>query len=272
MDMKGKRKGRCRRWRFLLVIVLAVGHETVAAAQTFSACANEFWHRQPPEVSAAGTFYALCASHFATLYSSRTETPVYSLEHLTEQQVGDAIHMPRHNAFHQDQRLPPTVASTLEQYRGSCYHRGHMAPSGDEPDDFSQYRSFALSNIIPQNANDNRYLWAEIETAMREIVLSGRDEVFVVTGPLFEKNAPGALGGQVAIPAFIFKAVYDPAAGIAGVYVVRNAPGWQFWRLSLIDFRRRSGIDPFPGLPTDIEANPSKLPDPMHNRYAHQQD
>jgi endonuclease G len=272
--MKSERRGR--QGLLLVASVLAAtlvtGARANAADQPFNSCLNEFWHDQPPAISVQGPLYALCASYFATLYSGRTETPLYSAEDLTAQQIEAAIHMPRDNAFHQDQRLPATVASTLEEYRDSGYDRGHMAPSGDEPDGFSQYQSFALSNMIPQNANDNRYLWAEIETAVRELVLSGRDEVFVVTGPLFEKNAPGALGGQVAIPAFIFKAVYDPAAGIAGVYVVRNAPGWQFWRLSLIDFRRRSGIDPFPGLPTDIEANPSKLPDPMHNRYAHQQD
>jgi endonuclease G len=272
--MKSERRGR--QGLLLVASVLAAtlvtGARANAADQPFNSCLNEFWHDQPPAISVQGPLYALCASYFATLYSGRTETPLYSAEDLTAQQIEAAIHMPRDNAFHQDQRLPATVASTLEEYRDSGYDRGHMAPSGDEPDGFSQYQSFALSNMIPQNANDNRYLWAGIETAVRELVLSGRDEVFVVTGPLFEKNAPGALGGQVAIPAFIFKAVYDPAAGIAGVYVVRNAPGWQFWRLSLIDFRRRSGIDPFPGLPTDIEANPSKLPDPMHNRYAHQQD
>jgi endonuclease G len=131
MGMKGKRKVWRRRWPFLLMMVLAVGRATVAAAQPLSACANEFWQQRPPEVAGAGPFYALCASHFATLYSSRSETPVYSAEHLTAQQIADAIHIPRHNDFHVDGRLPISEAAALDEYRGSGYDRGHMAPSGD---------------------------------------------------------------------------------------------------------------------------------------------
>ena len=154
MGIKGKRKVLRRRWPFLLMIVLAVGHATVPAAQPFSACANEFWQQRAPKVAAVGPFYALCASHFATLYSSRTETPVYSAEHLTAQQVADAIHLPRHDDFHEDDRLPISDAATLDEYRGSGYDRGHMAPSGDEPDARSQYESCALSNMVPQDADD----------------------------------------------------------------------------------------------------------------------
>jgi endonuclease G len=271
MEKKANRNQWGRRWLFVLVIspAIGLGHEARAVAQPFSVCSEEFWQQRPPEVTPTGPLLALCARHFAALYSSHSATPVYSAEHSTAQHVADAIHMPQHNDFHEDNRLPFSDAASLEEYRGSGYDRGHMAPSGDEPDGLSQYQSFALSNMIPQNANDNRYLWAEIETAVRELVLSGGDEVLVVTGPLFKQNAAGALHGQVEIPAFIYKAVYDPAAGIAGVYVAPNVAGWQFWRLSLTDFRNRSGIDPFPGLPTNVEVDSSKLPDPIHNRYAH---
>jgi endonuclease G, mitochondrial len=269
MDMKGKRRSWGRRWPFLLMIVLAVGHANVAAAQPFSACANEFWQQRPPEVAAVGPFYALCASHFATLYSSRTETPVYSAEHLTGQQVADAIHIPRHDDFHEDDRLPISDGATLDEYRGSGYDRGHMAPSGDEPDARSQYESFALSNMVPQDANDNRYLWADIETAVRELVLAGGDEIYVVTGPLFNPNGALALHGRLEVPTFIFKAVYDPAGGFAGVYVARNAPGWKFWKLSISDFQSRFGIEPFPGLQASILASGNALPDPLSARHFH---
>jgi endonuclease G len=242
MKRKCKRKGWGLRSSFLLVIVLAVGNETVAVAQPFSACSSEFWQQKPPEVAAAGPFYALCASHFATLYSSRSETPVYSAEHLTAQQIADAIHMPRHNDFHEDDRLPISDAATLEEFRRSGYDRGHMAPSGDEPDARSQYESFALSDMVPQDANDNRYLWADIETAVRELVLAGGDEVYVVTGPLFNPNGALALHGRVEVPTFIYKAVYDHSAGFAGVYVARNAPGLKFWKLSLANFQQRYGM------------------------------
>jgi endonuclease G len=252
----------------LLSAALGLGHAAHGAEPAFSGCSDEFWGHQPPTMTVEGPLYALCASHFATFYSSRTETPLYSAEHLTARQIDDAMQMPRHDTFHDDLRLPYAVASTLEDYRGSGFDRGHMAPSGDQPDSSSQYESFALSNMIPQNANDNRYLWADIETAARELVLANEDEVYVITGPLFDTTGAQELQGRVEVPAYIYKAVYDPAAGIAGVFVVRNAPGKEFWRFSLADFRNRSGIDPFPGLPASIEGDASRLPDPIYRRYA----
>jgi endonuclease G, mitochondrial len=176
--------------------------------------------------------------------------------------------MPRDNSFHQDRRLPYAIASTLEDYRGSGYDRGHMAPSGDEPDAASQYESFTLSNMVPQNANNNRYLWADIEMAVRELVLAQGDDVYVVTGPLFDSQHVETIRGGVKVPAFIYKAIFDPVAGIAGVYVARNAPGWEFWRLSLAEFRQRSGLDPFPGVIGAIATTAANLPQLAHERYA----
>jgi len=46
------------------------------------------------------------------------------------------------------------------------------------PDDVgAQWESFVLSNVVPQNANDNRYLWADIEFAVRGLVLGDGDSV-----------------------------------------------------------------------------------------------
>jgi endonuclease G len=250
----------------VLTLFLAAGGEACAAQQPFAACSDEFWHEQPPVLAAQGPLYALCASHFATLYSGLTETPLYSAEHLTAQQIDDAIHLPRHGDFHEDHRLPATSASTLEEYRDSGFDRGHMVPSADEPDWQSQYESFALSNIVPQNANDNRYLWADIEMAVRELVLSGGDDVYVVTGPLFNPKAAEALRGAVEVPTFIYKAVYDHSAGFTGVYVARNAPGLKFWKLSIENFQQRFGINPFPALGTGIESDGGELPDPVLTR------
>ena len=81
-----------------------------------------------------------------------------------------------------------------------------MAPSGDEPDASSQFESFALSNMVPQNSDDNRHLWADIETAVRELVLASGDDVYVVMGPVFGASEPASLRGRVWVPLLLFKA------------------------------------------------------------------
>lgn len=251
------------------VVTLGLLSSADAGGDPFVACLGEFWHGSPPALSAQGPLFALCASHFATLYSGESETPLYSAEHLTEEQVEDAIHQHRDDAFHADERLPPIVASTLDDYRHSGWDRGHMAPSGDEPDARSQFESFVLSNMVPQNSDDNRHLWADIETVVRELVLVSGDDVYVVTGPLFSASEPTSINGGVWVPLLLFKAIYDPKAGIAGVYVARNAPGHRYWVVSLKSFADRYGIDPFPGVTEMVAASARELPEPAFDRYHH---
>jgi len=254
-------------WLHLIAIVVTLAPWTCAYARaSFAGCRDQFWHGEPPVAVSTGAVDALCSAHFATLYSEQTETPLYSAEHLTRTQIEAAIHSHRNGVFHRDARIPSADASTLEDYWHSGYDRGHMAPSGDEPDEASQFQSYALSNIVPQNADDNRYLWADIEFAVRELVLAGGDDVYVVTGPIFGDADAPALNGRVQVPALLFKAVYDPAGRIAGVYVARNAAGHEYWSLSLDRFAALYGIRPFPGLTGSLTRMSGALPPPAADR------
>ena len=256
--------------RFAAIVSLGIALPDCSRAQTpFSGCLGNFWSARPPIVAIRGPGFALCSRHFASLYSALTETPVYSAEHLTPAQIKAARHLRRIDAFHEDQRLPPAVATTLRDFRHSGYDRGHMAPSGDEPDEPSQRESFALSNMVPQNANDNRHLWADIEAAVRMLVLAGGHDVYVVTGPLFASVNPMPLHERVQVPALLYKAVYDPDAGVAGVYVARNARGDTYWSLSLAAFSARYGIQPFPSLSRQLQAAATPLPRPILVRDGH---
>jgi DNA/RNA endonuclease G (NUC1) len=38
--------------------------------------------------------------------------------------------------------------------------------------------------------DDNRNLWADIELAVRELMLTGGDDVYVVTGPIVGRDNP----------------------------------------------------------------------------------
>lgn len=98
----------------------------------------------------------LCNNDYAVLVSENTKSPLWSAEDLTEEQIEAARQTARTGHFIPDRRLPSSMQAMLSDYHGSGYDRGHMTPSGDEPDTSSQNQSFLLSNIVPQTAALNR--------------------------------------------------------------------------------------------------------------------
>lgn len=56
----------------------------------------------------------------------------------------------RDNRFHAKERLPVAECAELEDYRGSGFDRGHMAPSEDTGRPFDAYESFSLANMVPR--------------------------------------------------------------------------------------------------------------------------
>lgn len=171
--------------RFLL-LVASLCTALPAAARTQSArCAVNFAGGVPPAVDAKHSVQTrlLCFRGFAVQYSGLTKTPLWSAEHLTPRRMRAADAQPREGAFHPEPRLPATMQSTLADYRGSGYDRGHMAPSGDMPDPRSQRDSFSLANIVPQAPCNNQVIWEQIESGVRAYVAEGND-VFVVTRPI----------------------------------------------------------------------------------------
>ena len=106
---------------------------------------------------------SLCFDAFAVLHSGAARTPLYAAEHLTAASVAAARRVDRLDAFHDEDALPADDRARLDDYVHSGFDRGHMAPAGDMPTDAAQAQSFTLANIVPQNRELNRGLWAAIE-------------------------------------------------------------------------------------------------------------
>ncbi|UHC14671.1 DNA/RNA non-specific endonuclease [Methylobacterium currus] len=219
-----------------------------------------------PRLSADTTL--LCYQAFAVLYSGLSRTPLYAAEHLTAARIEAARRVDRIDAFHEEERLPEAARSDLADYAGSGWDRGHMAPSGDMPSPSAQADSFTLANIVPQNPDLNRRLWAGIESSVRALTLA-RGDLFVVTGPLFEGTSVQSLRGRVLIPTRLFKAVYDANRGEAGVYLARNAAPGEAWEaISLEQLAAIGGIVAFPDLPDSVRRRIMALPEPRRDEYA----
>lgn len=251
--------------RLLLAVLLAISPSPVLAAP--AACAPQILEGIAPKLvneKLAARTRELCFSGFAVLYSGITRTPLWSAEHLTRERIDAAEEIPRQGSFHPERRLPADERSELSDYSRSGFDRGHMAPSGDMADSRSQRDSFSLANIVPQNPNNNRRLWEAIERTVRS--LARRDgEVYVVTGPIFAGETLKRLHGRVLVPTGIFKAVYDPERGEAAAYVVRNAPGDEWQKVSIAELAQITGIDVFPDLPEAAKTAAMTLPAPRYH-------
>lgn len=247
-------------------VVLSFG--SVGAEPGKSSCPEHFSGGRAPalvEPKLRPRTHELCYSGYAVLFSGLTRTPLWSAEHLTAERIGEARGQERVNAFHPDPNLPPEERSELSDYARSGYDRGHMAPSGDMPDPRSQEESFSLANIIPQDPDNNRQLWAKIESGVRDLAVEA-GEVYVVTGPIFTGENVQSLKARVLVPTRIYKAVHVPKAQGAAAYLVENAPDAEVRVVSVAELQRVTGIDPFPGVPQSVKDKAVALPTPQPGR------
>lgn len=247
----------------LLLVILADG--------AFACPAEQFAGGQVPRLQIAALTketQPLCSRFFSVLYSGVTRTPLYSAEHLTAASIALSRAQSRINSFHADDRLPYGSGPALDDYARSGFDRGHMSPNSDMPDRDSQHESFALTNMIPQNPDNNRHLWAEIESTTRAIATEA-GEAYVVTGPAFLGNVNRV--GNVAVPNYLWKAVYLPKVGqndgIAGAWYTANADGRAYEVISIAELTKRVGIDPFPSLNEKVRSAGARFAHPTMRSY-----
>lgn len=92
-----------------------------------------------------------------------------------------------------DPNLPPSATLEPKDYRGAYkaegYERGHQAPLGSLDGGTATHEVNYLSNITPQKGNLNEGPWRIIEEQERRFARDGQP-VYVITGPLFEKQMP----------------------------------------------------------------------------------
>ncbi len=101
-------------------------------------------------------------------------------------------------------------------YKGSCFDRGHMVPSGDRNKNPEMNKAtFFLSNVLPQTGYINRVPWNHFEMHERSMVSANRPELFIYSGPIFEEDL-GYIGPQkdIRIPSAFFKVILSKKLGV----------------------------------------------------------
>lgn len=219
------------------------------------ACQNgSLYLDKPPQVGEGmrRDYRVLCYSRHSTGYSGLTKTGVWSAAYLNRRSVSLSGSQSRIDSFHEETAVPRRQRAVLADYRRSGYDRGHLYPNGDAPDRLSQWESFSLANIIPQDSRHNRGLWSDLEQRTRAFA-SSENGLYVVTGAAWVRDRVRQIGNGVLVPDLVWKAVYLPGKGRAGAFLSRNSSRAAGRFVSLNELKQETGIDAFPSLPSRIK-------------------
>lgn len=252
--------------RPLIIAIAILAASYSHAAQT--ACPQHYAGGQAPDFinqKLTAKTREVCYSGYGLMHSGITRTPLYSAEHLTRERLQQSRNMQRKSTYYPDPNIPFNERAELHHYARSGFSRGHIAPSGDMPDERSQQESFSLANMVPQVAENNQGIWERIESAVRGMA-KNRGELYVVTGPIFQGASLKRIGGAVMVPTQLFKAVYDPKRQEAGAYIVDNTADARPVKVSIAELEKIAGMRIFPAVGNRVKSTLMKLPEPKNRK------
>ncbi len=207
--------------------------------------------------------------YYYVSYADSWRIPYWVLYYVARHRLTGTVR--RLHDFRPDSSLPTELRVRPEDYRGTGFDRGHLAPAADFSfDSVAMAATFLMSNMSPQPPGTNRGTWRRVEERVRSAV--GRfGQGWVITGNVFidddsNRVAPAEWlrrDGQrwVAVPTHLFKAVLlrDSAENYALLgFLVPNRAGSASAPVEeyLVPVRRLeeiAGWDFFPFLPDRLE-------------------
>lgn len=168
----------------------------------------------------------------------------------------------RSNDFEPDLSIS-TGSANGDDYKGSGYDRGHLAPAADMGwSEQAMHESFYYSNMSPQVPGFNRGIWKYLEEQVRQWAIDNQS-VYVVTGPILSKDLITIGANKVSIPKYYYKVLLDytqpSLKGIA--FIMPNASSdlsLKTFAVSIDSVEKVTGLDFFPELPDSEEASIEK--------------
>lgn len=203
---------------------------------------------------------------YTASYSEYYKNPQWVAWELTDNETQGEIG--RKNKFMPDPDLPePRV--THQDYTGSGYDRGHMAPAADMKwSEKAMEESFYMSNVCPQNRKLNRDDWGDLEDACRRWA-KRYGAIYIACGPIYDTRTPLRIGEHgVAVPDRFFKVILinDPKNPIALGFLFKNEAHHQPLRNYQVTVDKVEGItslDFFSLLPDSTEQRIEALCPPL---------
>jgi endonuclease G len=228
-------------------VLFVVGNLVWAGSSDFAQCRQLFPNQTPPPIHFQQEMKprALCFDGYAVLHSGVSHTPIYVVEKLNRSVLEPEVD--RTDRFYEEARLPHAERADLNDYQGSGYDRGHMAPAADMGTNQAMAQSFSLANMVPQAPQNNRKTWAKLEKDTRKYVMRAEGDVYVISGPVYDAR-PSTIGrNRVWVPQHLFKLVYDPNSHRAWAHWIDNTDDAKAGRpISYDELVRRTGVEFLP--------------------------
>jgi len=173
-----------------------------------------------PQIKQEGGNQYLCRSAYAINYNYQTKVAHFAVEHVRKEALTKTV--ARKDDFREDPEVPAQYRSTLNDYKGAGYDRGHIAPAADMTySAVAMSESFFLTNMMPQDPGNNRGIWKYTEEYVR-FWADQYGEVYVISGPLYTQNATKVIGNRVRVPDYVWKIVIDPKRSRAITFLFPN--------------------------------------------------
>ena len=191
---------------------------------------------------------------FVIGYSLARENIVWVAYHLTPSELKGTVS--RTDDFRADPELNGG-AGVLEDYRGSGFDRGHLAPAGDMKWSIdAMSHSFLLSNIVPQLRKFNGGVWLDLERSTRRYVLNNQRSVYLVTGPIVHADSETIGNNEIPVASHFYKIIYDAEAEKAVAYLLphlESIENFEKFAVSVDQVEQITGLDFFSSLPDSLE-------------------
>lgn len=183
--------------------------------------------------------------------------------------------------FQPDTEIPAEYRTTLSDYSGSGYNRGHVCASEDRITSKEvNGQTFYLSNMQPMIYNFNGKVWSNMEIKVRnwrDAIVYGNGKLYIVkggtigdvmlngtsqTGVLSKNPETGRsnAGLRMPVPKFFYMALLKETA--AGTYSAMafwaehkpdNSTNLAPYMITIDELEARTGIDFFCNLPDKVE-------------------
>jgi endonuclease G len=191
-------------------------------------------------------------NYYKICYSWDHKQAFWTYHHLTKKSITGGSQ--RKNDYRMDSHLDDPVFKY--DYKNTGFDRGHLVPAGDmKLNKTAMSDSFYMSNMSPQRPSFNRGIWASLEVAVRNMVISLGD-AYVVSAPILDNHLSQIKSG-VTVPKWYYKVIYFPQKQLMKAYLLENKShkGHKYseYQVSVNQIEALTGYDFFAGLDDQLE-------------------